>query len=52
MDEFVISGRLYRNYSWGSKGREINVNVEKWYPTIHCSAAFSEDGIEGIMVIN
>lgn len=28
LDEFAIGAEPYKNYSWGTKGKELNINVQ------------------------
>ena len=35
-------GNMNRSYSWGLKGKEINIDLPVWDPTLHCCVALSE----------
>ena len=52
LDEFAVSSALYRNYSWGRRGEEINIFEEKRTSTLHCCVAVSSEQVEGLVIID
>ena len=52
MDEFAVQGNMNRSYSWGLKGKEINIDLPVWDPTLHCCVALSEFEVEGLLILN
>jgi len=52
LDEFSVQGGLNKNYGWGVKGKEMNINVLKKDPTRHCCVALSNEKVEGLKIIN